>query len=121
MTTAYDVEHCGKHAEDRRKWIELDPQSDTAKRLVRPGIRLVQVGSAANQMRHQPSFMDDFRRIVGEQTKLIAEICASRENCGEAPPDTRCPKCRVERCPICGECKNISCTADQWCEERCTP
>lgn len=117
---------CERHSAERADWSGLDPSSDTAKRLVRPGINLVQIGSPTTQLKYGESYIDAFRRIVDGQIAVVDDICRKGTACRNlvAPPAvdprqhctsqvcpigwyehraTRCQEIQPERCPCCTE------------------
>lgn len=77
---------CERHAADRRDWTDLDYGSDLAKRLVRPGINLVQIGNPATQLKYGESYSDAFRRIVAGQVAVVDAICAKGTACRNLVP-----------------------------------
>lgn len=112
---------CERHELDRSDWTNLDPSCDVAKRLVRPTINLVQIGSPATQLKYGESYLDTFRRIVGAQVAVVDSICAARTMCADVVPlDDVHPAqhCLSEQCPIFGDHKIIFCQEIQWV--RCT-
>jgi len=92
---------CERHAADRHEWVNLDYGSDVAKRLVRPGINLVQIGNPATQLKYGESYADAFRRITNGQIEVVHSICAKGTACRNlVPPAEVDPRqhCLTERC-----------------------
>lgn len=119
LTTGHEL--CERHAADRREWTDLDPGSDVAKRLVRPGINLVQIGSPAVQLKYGESFLDAFKRICGAQVAIVDAICAGRTACRNlVPPPEIDPEqhCTAAECSRFFEHRASTCREIQW--ERCT-
>jgi len=113
---------CERHRHDRADWTSLDPGSDVAKRLVRPGINLVQIGSPAVQLKYGESYLDAFRRIIAGQVEIVDSICAKRSACADVIPlediDPR-QCCLSDRCGLSyREHKITRCLEIQWV--RCT-
>jgi hypothetical protein len=112
---------CERHTADRRSWTDLDYGSDVAKRLVRPGINLVQIGSPATQLKYGESYADAFRRIVRGQVEVVDSICAAGTACRNlVPPAEIDPEqhCTSAECSRFFEHRASACREIQW--ERCT-